>query len=93
MVEGKPDLATLKQSIHHHRIAVFSIVVFLVLLTFAVIALSKSLLPSSVITTGQPAVKKEPKVPVKKEYENPFDKNTQYVNPFSTYKNPFNTLK
>lgn len=32
---------------------------------------------------------KPPKVSVKTEYKNPFDKNTQYVNPFEPYKNPF----
>lgn len=30
-----------------------------------------------------------PKVELKKEYNNPFKKETQYVNPFETYKNPF----
>lgn len=30
-----------------------------------------------------------PKVELKSEYKNPFDKNTQYVNPFDQYKNPF----
>ena len=30
-----------------------------------------------------------PKVTVKSEYKNPFNKETQYVNPFQTYKNPF----
>ena len=31
-----------------------------------------------------------PKVALKKEYKNPFDKETQYVNPFEKdYKNPF----
>ncbi len=34
-----------------------------------------------------------PKVDVKSEYKNPFDKNTQYVNPFQTYKNPFVVAK
>lgn len=37
--------------------------------------------------------KKEAVVELKKEYQNPFDKNTQYVNPFSEYKNPFDSLK
>lgn len=37
-------------------------------------------------------VSKEPKVSLKKEYKNPFDKNAQYVNPFSQYKNPFDNL-
>ncbi|MEK7559564.1 MAG: hypothetical protein AAB521_04630 [Patescibacteria group bacterium] len=27
------------------------------------------------------------------KYENPFDKTAQYVNPFASYKNPFDTLK
>lgn len=38
-------------------------------------------------------VSKEPTVNLKKEYQNPFDKNSQYVNPFSQYKNPFDNLK
>lgn len=32
---------------------------------------------------------KSAQVEMKTEYENPFDKNTQYVNPFEEYKNPF----
>lgn len=36
---------------------------------------------------------KELKVPLKSAYENPFDKKTQYVNPFSEYKNPFDYLQ
>ena len=31
----------------------------------------------------------KPSVTLKKEYKNPFSKETQYVNPFETYKNPF----
>lgn len=31
----------------------------------------------------------QPKVEVKTEYQNPFKKETQYVNPFQSYKNPF----
>ena len=34
-----------------------------------------------------------PKVAVKSEYKNPFSKETQYVNPFQTYKNPFVVAK
>lgn len=36
---------------------------------------------------------KEPTVSVKSEYKNPFKKETQYVNPFETYKNPFAIAK
>ncbi len=32
-------------------------------------------------------------VSLKKDYQNPFDKNSQYINPFSGYKNPFDSLK
>lgn len=34
----------------------------------------------------------EPSVVLTAEYENPFDKKTQYTNPFSTYKNPFDSF-
>lgn len=40
-----------------------------------------------------PTAKKEPTVPLQTKYQNPFDKNAQYINPFSAYKNPFDTLK
>ena len=35
----------------------------------------------------------EPNVVVKSEYKNPFDKSTQYVNPFDQYKSPLVNLK
>lgn len=37
--------------------------------------------------------KQEPTVTLQKQYQNPFDKSAQYVNPFSSYKNPFDSLK
>ncbi|MDP3733400.1 MAG: hypothetical protein Q8Q91_02550 [Candidatus Daviesbacteria bacterium] len=40
-----------------------------------------------------PGIQKEPTVSLQTQYQNPFDKNTQYVNPFSKYKNPFDQLK
>jgi len=45
-------------------------------------------IPSSPL---QKIVQKKPTVEVKTTYNNPFDKNTQYVNPFEKYKNPFAT--
>ena len=30
---------------------------------------------------------------IKTDYQNPFKKETQYVNPFETYKNPFEVAK
>ena len=41
-------------------------------------------LPSSL-----PFPQKQPEVKLKTEYKNPFSKETQYVNPFDAYKNPF----
>lgn len=36
---------------------------------------------------------KKASVQLKSEYKNPFKKETQYVNPFETYKNPFVVAK
>lgn len=37
--------------------------------------------------------KKATNVELKTEYKNPFKQETQYVNPFETYKNPFTVAK
>ena len=37
----------------------------------------------------QPLLEKKAQVKLKTEYKNPFAKETQYVNPFEDYKNPF----
>ena len=39
-----------------------------------------------------PGLSRGPQVDVKEAYSNPFNKETQYVNPFQEYKNPFNNL-
>jgi len=36
-----------------------------------------------------PFLTKKPNVKVEEEYSNPFAKETQYVNPFNEFKNPF----
>lgn len=36
-----------------------------------------------------PLLQTGPKVQLKSEYQNPFKKESQYVNPFDKYKNPF----
>lgn len=38
-------------------------------------------------------ISRAPRVKLQTQYQNPFDKNTQYVNPFSSYQNPFDNLK
>ena len=45
--------------------------------------------PFSKLPIGQ----KGANVALKSEYKNPFDKNTQFVNPFDSYKNPFVVAK
>lgn len=40
-----------------------------------------------------PGAKKELSVSLQTQYQNPFDKSAQYVNPFSGYKNPFDSLR
>ncbi len=40
-----------------------------------------------------PIFQKKVQVQLKTEYKNPFAKETQYVNPFDTYKNPFVVAK
>lgn len=62
-------------------VVIVSAVLFVVLILFGAIKNPFSKLS----LVGQ----KGPKVAVKSEYKNPFDKKTQYVNPFETYKNPF----
>lgn len=40
-----------------------------------------------------PLSQQQPTVSVKSDYKNPFKKETQYINPFETYKNPFAIAK
>lgn len=40
-----------------------------------------------------PGARKEPTVSLQTQFINPFDKSAQYVNPFASYKNPFDALK
>lgn len=40
-----------------------------------------------------PFVNKQSNVAPQETYENPFDRDTQYVNPFSEFKSPFHSLQ
>lgn len=71
-------------------VLVIALLVFVVMVIVIVATRSTSIVPQKPTSTG---VSKEPTVNLKKEYKNPFDKNAQYVNPFSQYKNPFDNLK
>ena len=48
-------------------------------------------LPKSVSLPGIKS--QEPTVTLQTQFKNPFDKGSQYTNPFSSNKNPFDSLK
>jgi len=58
------------------------------LLILAVVLLGAVLFATGKLKTPS-ILKKQPTVELKTEYKNPFKQETQYVNPFETYKNPF----
>lgn len=70
-----------------------TIVVVLILIVLSALAWGLYFLTQTRRETGpaQTSVQK-PNVAPKREYSNPFEKSTQYVNPFSDYKNPFDNL-
>lgn len=80
----------------HSQKGVIALVVPLLLLLAAAaiifILLSSGVLKKTTLPS-LPGQKKEPTVQLQKQYQNPFDKNSQYVNPFSGFKNPFDALK
>jgi len=74
---------TKKKSTSLIAILVVILVVVIVLIGLGVI--KAPIGPISTILQQQ----KKPMVELKTEYNNPFAKETQYVNPFDKYKNPF----
>ena len=68
----------------------FQPVITLLLLSVAAIGVAYVLLVLNIIKNP---FKEELKVPLNVVYQNPFDQKTQYVNPFSEYKNPFDYLE
>ncbi|MEK7502540.1 MAG: hypothetical protein AAB609_03365 [Patescibacteria group bacterium] len=65
-------------------------IIIVVLVIITVLVLVKNRKNPAGETTQQAS---KIQVPVRVEYKNPFDKKTQYVNPFSSYKNPLDFLK
>ena len=61
------------------------------------ILIAETLFLGYIFTSNKARQAKQPQdsvaqVQLKEAYQNPFDANTQYVNPFSEYKNPFDQL-
>lgn len=63
-------------------------VAFLLLIITLFNTLQKTNISQTTTSTKQGGVN----VNLKKEYENPFSIEAQYINPFSEYKNPFDNL-
>lgn len=76
-----------KGVVHHAGLIIIAIVVFWTLVLYFLIS-------KNIIKLKVPFLKKEPtKVELKTEYKNPFNKDTQFVNPFDQTKNPFAVAK
>ena len=76
-----------KGVVHPHLLLVVAAVI-------AVWAIVGYLLLTKFLNISLPGLSpKEPKVALKTEYKNPFEKESQYVNPFDQFKNPFHNLK
>ncbi len=69
------------------------IILLLVVGAVVFILISQGLIKNPLKSISLPGQSKEPTVSLQKQYQNPFDKSAQYVNPFASYKNPFDLLK
>lgn len=69
----------------------FLLLVILAAVIFILISQGIIKLPSKL--SSSLAGKKEPTIDLQTQYQNPFNKSSGYVNPFSEYKNPFDQLK
>lgn len=79
-------------------------IMILALIVFLVLYLLSEIYKKSKIGQVNPGIQKQAVIAtsptpipataeLKTEYQNPLDEKTQYVNPFSEYKNPFDELK
>ena len=71
-------------------VIIFSIFIFLIIGLIAVFVVTKTLTKS---TQKLAKTQEIVAVAIKSEYQNPFDENTQYSNPFNDYQNPFDDIK
>lgn len=81
----------------HQKGAIALVVPFLILLIIAValfLVIQQGIIKNPFKTLPLLGIRpQEPTVVLQKQYQNPFDKSTQYVNPFSEFKNPFDLIK
>ena len=77
-------LGKIKKRLTRKVVIISSIVIGLGLILYLGLSI-KIQIPSNPLDI----LKMKATVTLKKEYKNPFSKDTQYVNPFQAYKNPF----
>lgn len=76
-----------KGVVHHTGLIIIAVVAIWALVLYFLVS-------NNIIKLKIPSLKKEPtKVELKTEYKNPFNKETQFVNPFDGTKNPFAVAK
>lgn len=64
-----------------------------IILVASVLVIFTYLVFSGRLNLGLSKKSAEPTITLQTVVKNPFDKTSQYVNPFSEYKNPFDTAK
>lgn len=69
------------------------VVVLLIIGVAAYFLINLGIINNPLPQSLQQLTKQEPTVALKNDYKNPFEKETQYVNPFDQYKSPFHNLK
>jgi len=101
-VYSKESMGQMEEiEVRHKRISIFAIILLVFLgaslwIFFVTIqVLPNPFIPVDVETVILPTPRptSNVEVPVETQYQNPFDENTQYVNPFSSYQNPFDSIE
>ena len=75
------------------NIAPLLLLLLVVLAVIAYVLISQGVIKTPANLPSVPGAKREASISLQTQYQNPFDKDTQYVNPFAKYKNPFDSLK
>lgn len=87
----KQELGQVKGFLANHRIVIYGMLLVLMILSYGMITLLRQ--QNSSTTTDTKSNSQKSAIAPQTSYANPFDKKSQYTNPFSEYKNPFDTLK
>lgn len=74
------------------NILLVGVIIIVVLIGFDLFLVFRNLNKAVNKSLSELAPTTQASVALKKEYDNPFDKNTQYSNPFSQSQNPFDNL-